>query len=195
MMAVRIFPSESGKTAASEYPQRPMLPPWLRYLFMAFGLACVFRAVAFGFEGDPFFAIGGAMVGAAWFAFGKYGGYPLFETVPGWRPAESPNEIDDSHRRGLLVIRDRRRQAFWAIPATLAAMAVLMPVLMPLGYPQLGLLLAAPPMAFVRMRYYLSRCPRCGYGFFTTSTKRAASIRSRSACGHCGLALDASMGR
>jgi hypothetical protein len=134
---------------------------------------------------------GGLLTGGVWFAFGKYGGLPLVDTVTAWRPPRAPGAIEEQHRQGLLVMR-RRRWMVWAIiPGLFLAAAFSMPVLISLGHPELVVFLLGIPLIFISFRYYQSRCPRCGLGFFTRSTSRAALLRRGDTCGHCGLSLHA----
>src|SRR5574341_1420032 len=173
---------------AIEYPKRRMAPGTVRYACMIFGLANIAGSIAYANRQNMFMLIGGLLVGGGWFAFGKYGGLPLVNTVADWRPSTS-GAIDEMHRQGLLVMR-RRRWTVWAtVPATFAVAALLIPLLMQTGHPELVVLLLGVPLAFISLRYYLSRCPRCGLGFFTRSTSRAALIRLSNTCGHCGLSL------
>ena len=67
--------------------------------------------------------------------------------------------------------------------------AWLIPLLLQGGHPELAVFLLGVPLAFINFRYYLSRCPRCGLGFFTRSASRAALLRRGNICGHCGLSL------
>jgi len=173
---------------AIEYPNRRMAPDAVRYVCMIFGLANIAAGIAYATRQDLFMLIGGLVVGGAWFAFGKYGGMPLVSTVADWRPSPT-GAIDDMHRQGLLVMRRRRWIVWAAVPGTLAVGALLIPLLMEAGQPGLVVLFLGVPLAFINFRYYLSRCPRCGLGFFTRSASRAALIRRSNTCGHCGLSL------
>src|SRR6058998_2929240 len=173
-----------------EYPSRPMAAPWVRYPCMAFGLAIV-ASVTYGAlrERSVFMTAGGLFVGSLWFAFGKYGGVPLVDTVADWHPPTAPDAVNEMHRRGLLVMR-RRRWIMWAeVPVVLAVAPLLISPLMQSGQPELIVFLLGVPLAIINFRYLESRCPRCGYGFFVGSTSRAALLRLRKACGHCGLSL------
>jgi hypothetical protein len=166
-----------------------MAPDVIRYACMIFGLANVAGSIAFARQ-DIFMLVGGLLVGGGWFAFGKYGGLPLINTVTQWRPPTSASDaIEDQHRRGLLVMRRRRWTVWSAIPGILIAAAFLMPLLVQHRHPELVVFLLGVPLAFINFRYYLSRCPRCGLGFFTKSASRAALLRKRDTCGHCGLSL------
>jgi hypothetical protein len=157
---------------------------------MIFGLANVAGSLAYA-DRDLFMTIGGVIVGSAWFAFGKYGGLPLAGTVANWRPPSGSDAVDERHRRGLLAIR-RRKWATWAaIPVALAAMPLLMPSVMRIGHPELIALVVGVPLGAVNLRYLLSRCPRCGFGFFARSTSRAALLWQTRTCAHCGLSIDA----
>ncbi len=138
---------------------------------------------------DPFMLVGGVLVGSAWFAFGTYGGLPLIDTVPKWHPPITTNAVEESHLQGLLVMRRRKLMTWFSLPCGLAAAALLMPLLMQTSHPEFIVLLVGIPLGLINMRYYLSRCPRCGLGFFTKSSSRAALIREGHACGHCGLSL------
>ena len=168
-----------------------MMPVWLRYPCMAFGALNVVQALRYSGEHELFMAIGGVLVGGGWFAFGWYGGMPLVSTVSDWRPRTAPGEITEMHREGLRAIRRRLWMSWAAIPIAFALMALLVPVLAPRGQAGLIVLIAGVPLFFVQARYYLSRCPRCGYGFFARSVRRAAFLKGTSACWHCGLARDA----
>jgi len=177
---------------ASEYPDRPMAANWVRYFCMAFGLANIVAGIVYATEQDWFLALAGPLVGGAWFAYGKYGGMPLIDTVNDWHPPATPDSIDEMHRRGLLVMRHRRWVMWVANVATFAGMALVIPVFVVAGHPELALFIVGVPLAIVHARYLLSRCPRCGLGFFTKSAKRSASIRrGRRSCGNCGLPLRA----
>ena len=166
-----------------------MAPNLLRYPCMIFGLATIASCIAHARAHDLFMLVGGLLVGGAWFAFGMYGGLPLVGTVDDWHPPADSTAIEDMHRRGLLVMRRRKWLTWLAAPGALVVGVSLMPLLRQVGQPQLVVLLMLGPLAFVNYRYYLSRCPRCGYGFFTRSTNRAALLRRGKACGHCGLSL------
>ena len=155
---------------------------------MIFGLANVAGSIAFAPRQDTFMLVGGLLVGGVWFAFGKYGGLPLFNTVTQWRPPGASDAIEDQHREGLLVMRRRRWMVWSAIPGMFIAALLLMPLLIQRGHPELVVFLGVP-LAFINFRYYLSRCPRCGLGFFTKSASRAALLRRRDTCGHCDLSL------
>jgi len=174
-----------------EYPIRPKVAAWVRYLCMAFGVAIVVGAIdsVRSFPLDLFPLLGGFLIGSAWFAFGLYGGLPLVDTVREWCPAAAPNEVNDMHRQGLLVMRQRRWIMWASVPCALAVAVVLIPVLIRADQPGLIVLILGVPLALINFRYFLSRCPRCGYGFFARSTSRAATINLKKACGHCGLPL------
>ena len=47
------------------------------------------------------------------------------------------------------------------------------------------------PIIAVQFVYWLSRCPRCGYGFFARGKSRAAFLARGQSCRHCGLSLSA----
>jgi len=170
-----------------------MAPGVIRYACMLFGLANVAGSIAsaaFVPRQYMFVLIGGGfLIGGGWFAFGKYGGLPLVNTVTDWRPPNASGAIEDQHRQGLLVMR-RRRWMVWAVsPGIFIATAFLMPVLMQLEHPEFVAFLLGVPLIFINFRYYQSRCPRCGLGFFTKLTSRAALLRRGDTCGHCGLSL------
>jgi hypothetical protein len=179
------------KYMSREYPFRPKLAAWAQYLCMGFGLAIIVGttgSVRFS-SLDLFPLLGGFLVGGAWFFFGLYGGLPLVSTVGEWHPPATPDEINDMHRQGLVLMR-RRRWIMWAsVPLVLAVAVVLIPKLIQADQPGLIVLILGVPLAIINFRYFLSRCPRCGYGFFTRSTSRAATIHLKRACGHCGLPL------
>jgi len=90
----------------------------------------------------------------------------------------------------LRLIRRRRTTQWLAIPATILLIAACASLVIGSGR-EPWLLLLALPLLIVTLQYQLSRCPRCGYGFFTKSTSRAASLHRLTACGHCGLSLEA----
>ena len=174
---------------AIDYPERPMAPDLARYSCMIFGLTIIVGSIAYAPRQDLFMLVGGLLVGGGWFAFGKYGGLPLVDTVVDWRPPSTSGAVAEMHRQGLLVMRRRRWFVWAAIPGVFAVAALLMPFLLQSGHPELIVLLLGVPLAFINFRYYLSRCPRCGLGFFTKSSSRAALLRRGNACGHCGLSL------
>src|SRR6266542_1444922 len=126
-----------------EYPRRPMAPAAVRYSCMIFGLANIGWSVAYAARRDAFMLVGGILVGGAWFAFGKYGGLPLVDTVVEWHPPATPGAVEEMHRRGLLVIRRRRWIAWAAVPGALAVAALLTPMLMQGGHPQFIVLILA----------------------------------------------------
>jgi hypothetical protein len=163
---------------------------------MVFGVAIVVGAIDSVRSSplDLFPLLGGVLIGGAWFGFGFYGGLPLVGTVREWRPAATPNEVNDMHRQGLLVMRQRRLIMWASVPCAVAVAVVLIPVLIQTDEPGLIVLILGVPLAIINFRYFLSRCPRCGYGFFTRSTSRAATINLKKACGHCGLSLYAYKG-
>ena len=174
-----------------DYPDRPMAAPWLRYACMALGGANVVAGVVYGavWQRDLFMTGAALMGGGAWFAFGKYGGFPLVDTVADWHPPGTPGEINDMHRRGLLVMRRRRWMMYAAVPSGFAVAALLIPPLLRAGHPELTALVVGVPWLVINLRYLLSRCPRCGYGFFARSASRAALLRSGKTCAQCGLSL------
>lgn len=167
-----------------------MAPNIARYGCMIFGFANVIGAIIYGAK-DIFMLVAGVLVGSVWFAFGAYGGFPLIDTVLDWHPPIMADAIEDTHRQGLLVMRRRKWIAWLAVPAALAVAALLMPLLMRTNHPEWIVLILGVPFGFINLRYYLSRCPRCGLGFFTRSLSRAALIRRGNSCGHCGLSLNA----
>ncbi len=163
---------------------------------MAFGFANMMSSIVYAAgvgagagPVDPVMVVGGLLVGAVWFAFGWYGGYPLVDTVVDWHPPESPDAVEEMHRQGLRVMRRRRWMTWFVIPILFATVALVMPLLMGVGHPEFIFLPAALPFFFVNYRYYGSRCPRCGLGFFTRSASRAAAIQRIDSCGHCRLSL------
>ena len=166
-----------------------MAPGVVRYACMIFGLANIVGGIAYASSQDMFMPIAGLLVGSCWFAFGKHGGFPLVNTVADWHPPSASGAIEDLHREGLLVMR-RRRWLVWAgFPGTLIVGLFVMELQR--GDPRFAALLLAIPLAIINFRYYLSRCPRCGLGFFTKSASRAAFIERGNTCGHCGLSLSA----
>lgn len=176
-----------------EYPVRPKMAAGIRFGCMIFGVICFGGTVYSVCAGplDLVSLLGGLLVSGVWFGFGWYGGLPLVDTVRDWRPPTGPNEINDMHRRGLLVIR-RREWIMWAsIPLALAVGVSVIPICLRLNQPGLVVLIVGVPYLIIVFRHFLSRCPRCGYGFFTRSTSRGAFLEWRKACGHCGLPLRA----
>ncbi len=175
-----------------EYPIRPKMSPWFRYPCIGFGVLIILvgiKELVQSLTLDMFYLLGAFLVGGAWLAFGLYGGLPLVDTLRDWHPVATSDEINDMHRQGLLAMR-RRRWIMWAsVPCALAVAVVLIPVLIQARQPGLTVLVLGVPLAIITFRYFLSRCPRCGYGFFTRSTSRAATINLKQACGHCGLSL------
>lgn len=99
---------------------------------MTFGILNVIGGVIGGITSsdsqvDFFPLLGGLLVGGIWFGFGYYGGLPLVDTVSYWQPPDIPNEINNYHRQGILVLR-RRKWAMWAsIPCCLGVGAMFMP--------------------------------------------------------------------
>jgi ribosomal protein S27AE len=176
-----------------EYPARPKVAAWARYLCMAFGVANIVGGIDMVLSSplDLFLLLGAFLVGGAWFAFGLYGGLPLVSTVREWYPAATPEEVNAIHRRGLLVMRTRKWITWVSVLGAFIVAFFLTPVLMQANQPGLTVLVLGVPLAIIYFRYLLSRCPRCGYGFFTQSTSRAAMINLRKTCGHCGLSLHA----
>lgn len=175
------------------YPSRPKVAKWFRFLCMAFGLANIISGIAstIFYKLDVFILLAAFLVGGAWFMFGKYGGFPLVDTVREWHPVSDSDEVNEMHRRGLLVMR-RRKWLMWAsIPSAFVVAGFLIPVLMRISEPGLIVLLLSVPLIIISFSYFLSRCPRCGYGFFTRSTSRGAMLSLRATCGHCGLSVDA----
>ena len=174
----------------NDYPIRPTAPNQARYACMIFGIGNIVGSIVCGAK-DLFMLVAGVLVGGVWFAFGAYGGLPLFDTVVQWHPPIAGDAVEDIHRHGLLVMR-RRKWAVWlSIPGVFVAAALLIPLLRQCAHPEFILLILGVPFGFIHYRYYLSRCPRCGLGFFARSSSRAALIRRGNACGHCGLALNA----
>ena len=163
---------------------------------MAFGIANAAGGVASAAYADDraLRVAAGILVGGAWFALGKLGGLPLVDTVRDWHPPVTPEIVTQLHRRGLLVMR-RRRWIMW-----LSCLGV--PIVAPLviaahshvGQIGLTVMVLGVPMAAFTLRYYLSRCPRCGYGFFARSRSRAATLGVGTSCRHCGLSLYAYKG-
>jgi hypothetical protein len=158
---------------------------------MVFGVANIIGGIAslWSSTWDMFPAIAGFLVGSAWFAFGFYGGLPLVNTVHEWRQSANPHEVTDMERKGLLVMRGRRWAAWATVPGFFLLGFLLVPVLIRLGQPGLVVLILGVPVAIINYRYLLSRCPRCGYGFFARSTHRAAMLALTRTCRHCGLGL------
>jgi hypothetical protein len=176
-----------------EYPNRSMPALWIRYSCMAFGLANVIGGISYAATLDRrvFMAASALLVGGAWFAFGKYGGLPLVDTVTDWHPPATPDSVTEVHRTGLLAMRRRKWMMLASVPVVFALAPLLISLLMPVGQPELVVFLLGVPFAIVSLRYLLSRCPRCGNGFFTRSSSRAATLRLSKTCGHCGLSLHA----
>ena len=168
-----------------------MAPDWIRYSCMIFGVANMVASIAYASRRDIFMLVGGLLVGGAWFAFGKYGGFPLVDSVAGWQAPAGVGPVNEMHREGLLVVRRRKWMTWIAIPVALGIGGMLMPPLMRIGHPEFEVLILGVPLAIINFRYLLSRCPRCGFGFFTRSASRAALLRRRKSCGHCGLSMNA----
>jgi hypothetical protein len=164
---------------------------WARYLCMAFGVAIVVGGIdSMRFSPLNFFpSLVGFLIGGAWFAFGLYGGLPLVNTLREWCPTITPDEVNNQHRLGLLVMRRRRRIMWASVPCVLAVAVILIPILIQADQPGLIVFILGVPLAIINFRYFLSRCPRCGYGFFSRSTSRAAKLNIKKACGHCGPSL------
>ncbi len=174
-----------------EYPVRPAMPKVAKYLCMMFGIVGVFGGIASVQAGDDraFLVLGSLLVGGAWFAFGIYGGLPLVDTVSEWHPPDSRDEVTEMHRKGLLVMR-RRRWTMWLFyPAALLAAPLLIVACFRIREPGLAVLALGIPIFILSFRYFLSRCPRCGYGFFAGSTRRATTFGYRRSCGNCALSL------
>jgi hypothetical protein len=167
-----------------------MMPQLARYACMLFAVSNIVGVLVFP-NRDAVMLVGAFLVGGAWFAFGYYGGLPLVDTVDDWHPPVTPNAVEEMHKRGLRVMRRRRWIVWAALPGGLALAALILSILAPTGHPEFVVLILAPPLAIINGRYYLSRCPRCGLGFFTRSRSRAALLRESKKCGHCGLPLNA----
>jgi hypothetical protein len=167
------------------------MPFWARCLCMAFGIANVLGGIAsVAYSDDPLFSVlGGLLVGGCFFAFGKYGGLPLIGTVQEWHPPVAPDEVTEMHRSSLLVMR-RRRWTMWAsYPGALIVAPFVIATLFQVGQPGLTVLVIGVPMSILMFRYALSRCPRCGFGFFALSKKRATTFGFSKRCRQCGLSL------
>ncbi len=162
---------------SKEYPSRSKLPPWIRYLCMAFGLVnivVVITCTVIGKENLDM-VVSALLVGSAWFAFGAYGGFPLVNTVADWHPPATPDEVTESHRRGLLVMR-RRKWMIWAtVPSMLAVAPLLFPLFMKADQPELIVLVLGVPLAIIIFRYLLSRCPRWFFHQIYESSSDASS--------------------
>lgn len=175
------------------YPFRPKAPIWVRIPCMIFGSVCVFNA---GFalvqpQGQsPAFLLGGIVVGAVWFAFGFYGGLPLINTVRDWSPSVDTNDLTESSRSGLRTMR-WRKWAMWASEPIFGLTILLLVQRYGVTHAETIFFSLAIPMIALIMVYWLSRCPRCGYGFFADSTNRAAFLKRTKVCSHCGLRLNA----
>ena len=180
--------SKRVDTLRAEYPKRPKMSRWVRYLLMAFGIANIAGVIFAVDTSTPDISafLAAFLIGGAWFAFGLYGGFPLVNTVRKWRAPATPKEINDMHRRGLLVMRRRRWITWGLFPVCLTGVLLLWAVL---GNPMLAVLVVGVAGAIINLRYMLSRCPRCGYGFFARSVSRAAGLWPSRACHHCGLSL------
>jgi len=173
-----------------DYPIRQKASNLVRYSCMTFGLANLIGAIVYSESQNMAALVGGALVGSVWFAFGYYGGLPLFDTVRDWHSPVVAGVIEKTHRQGLLVMRRRKWVSWLSIPGMPIAMLFLIPLLKNIGHPELVLFLVGVPVIFIQFRYYLSRCPRCGLGFFALSSSRTAFLRRGNACSHCGLSLD-----
>ncbi len=177
----------------TQYPDRPRAKSWIRYACMLLGFACILSAILNRVLGSltAYMFAGGLLVGTLWFAFGMYGGLPLVTTVDNWQPPETFDAVSETHRRGLLVMRRRRWFAWLAIPAWFALMAAAMSLHLKVDTLSMVFLLGCVILIAIHARYALSRCPRCGFGFFARSTGRASAIERRRSCAHCGLSLSA----
>jgi len=175
----------------NEYPARPKMATWVRYLCMAFGIVIIVGGMDSVRTSpiDLFLLLGSLLIGGAWFSFGLYGGLPLVGTVYEWHSATERDEVNNMHRQGLLVMRRRRWLMWTSLPLALVAAVFLVPLFIKMNQPGIIVFILGVPLAIINFRYFLSRCPRCGYGFFTNSTNRAATIKSKKSCGHCGLSL------
>jgi hypothetical protein len=180
-----------GRHMKTNYPLRSPMPSWARYSCMALGIAVALGTIGGAFDGSETVTLilAGVCVGGAWFAFGFIGGLPLVDTVPDWEPSSTPSIVTEQQVQGLLTMR-RRRLAMWlSFPAVMLAGPPALLVTSRIGERGLMVLLLGIPLAVLAGRYYLSRCPRCGYGFFARSRSRAALLFSSRTCGHCGLSL------
>ena len=166
------------------YPSRPKMAKWFRFLCMTFGLANIIGGIVSTvfYKLDIFILLAAFLVGGAWFMFGKYGGLPLVDTVREWHPVSNPDEVNEMHCRGLLVMRRRKWLMWLSVPSAFVVAVFVISVLMQINQPELIVLLLGVPLAIIGFRYGLSRCPRCGYGFFTRSTNRAAMLWLRATC-------------
>lgn len=158
---------------------------------MAFGLANVCgAAVSMAYPEDRAFRLAaGLLVGGIWFGFGMYGGLPLVATVRDWHAPVAPEVVTEKVWEGLLVMR-RRRWVMWSsFVGVFVTAPLVVGALVQAGQGGLWVLLVGAPLAVVTFRYGLSRCPRCGYGFFARSTSRAATLAFGRSCRQCGLSL------
>jgi hypothetical protein len=159
---------------------------------MAFGTLNVVQCVRYGLTaGDLFMPIAGILVGGVWFAVGWYGGLPLVATVDDWRPPAAPDEVSATHRQGLLVMRRRRWLTWASVVVWLVGGLALAVWLDHPRYSPIALIVLGVPIVVVQLMYRLSRCPRCGYGFFARGKGRAAFLTRGHACRQCGLSLTA----
>ena len=121
---------------------------------MIFGLATVIGGIGQATPKDLFAPVAGLLVGGAWFAFGKYGGLPLVNTVADWHPS-APGALEDMHRRGLLVMRARRWTLWAAMPGALIVTVFLVPSLLERGHPELVVLVLGMSLGYINCRYVL----------------------------------------
>jgi hypothetical protein len=184
----------SARIRRNSMPAYPFRPPmwWIFRIpcaaFGALGLIGVLQDVLYrrDFNTFAFQFLGGGLVAVAWGTFGVYGGFPLVDTVKDWQPPTMPDEITQKHRDGLRVIRRRR----WAFGLSFPGYFVLMIAALAIAPNAMEAVFPVVAAAFftVIYRYYYSRCPRCGYGFFAGSTKRYATVSTaRSRCRNCRL--------
>src|SRR5947208_172260 len=156
------------------FPERKKLALPIRVVCMIFGGYTVLGAIhSWVYEAHPqsFMIAGGIIVGAAWFGLGAYGGLPLVNTAPRSSQELGSEALTERERRGLVVLRNRKWLAWLSLPAALA-MGPLVAQLPP-QYCGLGVLGVGVMVAILNLCHWLSRCPRCGYGFFALSKGRA----------------------
>jgi hypothetical protein len=166
---------------------------WLRVPCMALGALTMINAstaVVQAQGGSQTFHIMGVFVGAVWFGFGAYGGLPLVGTVRPWTPPTDSKAMTDSYRAGLRTMR-RRKWAMWASQPIFVLSVVLLTQYFGHDHMDTISFLTVIPVFASFFVYWLSRCPRCGYGFFALSKTRASLLKGTENCRHCGLHLNA----
>ena len=162
--------------------------PWIRIPVTVFGAVGTLGAIYDGLmRNDLPFLVDGGLVSATLFLFGLYGGLPLVETVKDRVSPTTDEEVTEKHLAGLRVMRIRGCLMLGFLFLGLPFWVLLDTVLQRLALPDLDLAIMSIMVALIFGRYLLSRCPRCGYGFFALSRRRAAGILWTDPCSHCGI--------